>query len=68
MRTEVAESIKSCGLSPKVVASAGTGIVAYAVTKLALPWDPAVEQAVNVGAMIFAGWLAKPGKVIVRRR
>lgn len=51
------------GLSPKVIAAAITGIVVYAITKLGVQLDPVLEQAINVAAMILAGYLAPPGTV-----
>lgn len=55
---------KQIGVSPKVVASAVTGILVYLVTKLGLHLDPMLEQAINVIAMIAAGVLAPPGDVV----
>lgn len=54
--------MKTVGLSPKVVASAITGVVVYLLTKLAIQVDPVIEQAINVVAMILAGYLAPPSK------
>lgn len=51
------------GISPKVVASAITGVVVYLVTKLGLQLDPVLEQAINVAAMILAGYIAPAGQV-----
>ena len=56
--------MRQCGISPKVVASAVTGLVVYLVTKLGLQMDPVIEQAINVLAMIVAGYLAPPGEVV----
>lgn len=53
----------SAGISPKVVASAITGIVVFAITKLGLQLDPVVEQAINALAMVAAGYVAPPGQV-----
>lgn len=49
------------GLSPKLIASAITGLVGYVLTKLAVPLDPALEQALNVAAMVIAAYIAPPG-------
>lgn len=51
------------GISPKVIASAITGVIVYALTKLAISIDPVIEQAINVAAMIVAGYLAPPATV-----
>ena len=55
--------MKQIGPSPKVVAAALTGLVVYVLTKLAVEVDPAIEQAINVMAMILAGIIAPPGTV-----
>lgn len=55
--------MQTIGLSPKVVAAAITGLVVYLITKLGLPVDPVVEQAINVAAMLVAAWLAPSGAV-----
>jgi hypothetical protein len=49
------------GISPKVIASAITGVVVYLLTKLAISVDPVIEQAINVAAMVVAGYLAPSG-------
>lgn len=56
--------MRTLGISPKVVASAITGVVVYLLTKLAIQVDPVIEQAINVAAMILAGYLAPPGAVV----
>ncbi len=65
MPTVIREAIKQSGVSPKVIAAALTGVVVFALTKLAISVDPIVEQAINVAAMIVAGAVAGPGKVEV---
>jgi hypothetical protein len=65
--TSVQKACRTVGLSPKVVASAITGIVVYAITKLGLQLDPVIEQAINVAAMIAAGYIAPPGQVEVKK-
>jgi hypothetical protein len=62
----VQKACRTCGLSPKVVASAITGLVVYLLTKLAIQVDPVIEQALNVIAMIIAGYVAPPGDVVVQ--
>lgn len=57
--------MKTVGLSPKVVAATITGVVVYLLTKLAIPVDPIVEQAINVAAVILAAVIAGPGEVAV---
>lgn len=64
--TAVQKACKQVGVSPKVIASAITGLVVYLATKLGLQWDPVLEQAVNVLAMIVAGIVAPPGDVVVQ--
>lgn len=54
---------ETVGISPKVVAAALTAIVTFALTKLAIPWNPIVEQAINAVAPIVAAYLAPPGAV-----
>jgi hypothetical protein len=41
----------------KLVASAVAGIIAFALTKLAIQLPPEIEQALNVLAMLAAGYL-----------
>lgn len=65
MPSNVVDVVRSCGISPKVVASLVTGLLVFLLTKLAIPLDPIVEQFINVVAMAVAGYLAPPGKVIV---
>ena len=55
--------MQTVGLSPKVIASAVTGVLVYAVTKLGVQLDPVIEQAINVAAMLVAAYLAPPGVV-----
>lgn len=55
--------MKTQGISPKVIASAITGLVVYALTKLAISIDPVTKQAINVVAMIVAGYIAPPANV-----
>lgn len=62
---QIQKACKTVGLSPKVVASAITGLVVYLLTKLAVQIDPVIEQAINVLAMIVAGYIAPPGDVVV---
>jgi hypothetical protein len=63
----IQKACKTVGLSPKVIATTLTGLVVYLVTKLGLQWDPVLEQAVNVLAMIVAGYIAPPGDVVVQQ-
>lgn len=44
-------------IDPKIAAAAIVGLLTYAVTKLGLPWDPKLEQAVNLVAALVAGYL-----------
>lgn len=44
-------------LDPKILSALIAGALGYAVTKLALPWDPKLEQAVNLVAALAAGYL-----------
>lgn len=62
---QIQKACKTAGLSPKVVASAITGIAVYLLTKLAVQVDPVIEQAINVVAMIIAGYVAPPGDVVI---
>jgi hypothetical protein len=55
--------MRTIGISPKVIASAITGVIVYLVTKLGLQLDPVIEQAINVAAMILAGYIAPSGQV-----
>lgn len=55
---------RTCGVSPKVIVSAITGVAVYLITKLGLQLDPVLEQALNVAAMVIAGYLAPPGDVV----
>jgi len=41
----------------KVLAGLIVGVVTYAVTKLAIPLDPELEQLINVGAAVLAAYL-----------
>jgi hypothetical protein len=54
---------RQLGVSPKVIASAVTGLIVWALTKFAISVDPIIEQAINVALMIVAGYLAPPGEV-----
>ena len=54
--------MRTIGISPKVIAPAITGILVYLITKLGLQLDPLLEQALNVLAMIVAGYIAPPGR------
>ena len=65
MPSVVREAIKQSGVSPKVIASLIAGLIVFGLTKLAIPADPIIEQAVNVLAMVIAGYLAPAGKVEV---
>ncbi|MCU1500601.1 MAG: hypothetical protein JWM47_4554 [Acidimicrobiales bacterium] len=64
--TNVQKACKQVGVSPKVIASAITGLVVYLITKLGLQLDPVLEQAINVVAMIVAGVIAPPGDVVTQ--
>lgn len=64
MRTNVVNAVRTCGISPKVIAGALAGIIVFALTKLAVGVDPILEQAINVLAMVAASWLAPPGVVV----
>jgi hypothetical protein len=46
----------------KVIASTLTGLIVFALTKLAIRIDPVVEQAINVALMVVAAW-ATPNKL-----
>lgn len=59
---------ETVGLSPKVIAAALTAVATFLLTKLAIPWNPIVEQAINAIAPIIAAFLARPGAVVTRRR
>lgn len=61
----VVDVVRTSGVSPKVVASLVTGLIVFALSKLAIPLDPIIEQFINVLAMAAAGYLAPPGKVVV---
>lgn len=54
---------QTVGLSPKVIAAALTGLATFLLTKLGLPWDPIVEQAINVAAPLLAAVFAPPGRI-----
>lgn len=54
---------KTAGISPKLIASAITGIVTFLITKLGLQADPVLEQAISVTAMLIAAYIAPPGNV-----
>jgi uncharacterized membrane protein YphA (DoxX/SURF4 family) len=58
---------ETVGVSPKVVAAFLTALVTFALTKLAIPWNPIVEQAINIVAPLIAAILAGPGKVQTSR-
>lgn len=47
----------------KVAAAAITGLVVYAVTKLGLQVEPAIEQAINVMAMLAAAYIVPEDRV-----
>jgi hypothetical protein len=51
------------GLSPKLVAALLTSLATFLLTKLALPWNPIVEQAINAVAPLIAAFLAGPGRI-----
>lgn len=63
---EIRKACKTAGVSPKVVASAITGLIVYLLTKLTISIDPVIEQAINVLAMVIAGFLAPSGNVVVQ--
>lgn len=63
--TTIQKACRQVGVSPKVLASAITGVVVYLLTKLAIQVDPVIEQAINVLAMVAAGLIAPPGDVVV---
>lgn len=64
--SNVQQACRQVGISPKVIASALTGLVVYLLTKLAIQLDPVIEQAINVLSMVVAGVIAGPGDVVVQ--
>jgi hypothetical protein len=44
-------------IDSKVLAGVIVGALTYAFTKLAIPVDPQIEQAINVGAALLAAYL-----------
>lgn len=63
--TTVRKAVKTCGISPKVLYPFITGVLTYALTKLAIPLDPIIEQGINIAAMLITGILAPSGDVVV---
>lgn len=43
----------------KLVAATIVGVITFALTKLAVQLDPVLEQAINVAAMVAAGWIVR---------
>lgn len=62
--TEIRNAIKQCGISPKVLNSLIAGVVWFVLSKLAIQFDPIVEQAINVGIMALVAYLSNPGTVV----
>jgi len=61
VRDDIVVPQTTIGLSPKLIVPAIVGLVGYVLTKLAIPFDPALEQAANVLAMVVAAYWAPPG-------
>lgn len=64
--TQIRQALRQSGISPKVLNSFIVGLITYALTKLAIPWNPIVEQGVTIAAMTVTGWLSPPGDVVVK--
>jgi hypothetical protein len=57
--------VQTIGLSPKVTAAAIVGVIGWLLAYFAIPFDPKLEQALNVLASLAAAYLAPPGTVSV---
>lgn len=56
--------MKTIGLSPKILYTIVTAVVAYVVTKYGIQVDPDLAAAIALGLGGGAGVAAPPGKVV----